>query len=278
MFPTAFTTADGLSLHCYATLPPTAPARGRVILVHGLGDHCRGLPYRNLGEYLSAAGFAVFGYDWRGHGKSDGLRMFANTWQDVRADLQTFVDLVQSTAPDGPLFLVGLSLGGLLALNYAQHYPGSLRGVATVAPAVDASGVPPLIKLVIPALSRLAPRLSINPGLDLTHISRDAAAVQEYTRDPLFQTHTTPRLAAEVLAAMETTRAQAARFSLPLLILHGEQDTIVRPAGSAQFFEQVANADKQRRTYPGAYHNLFIDTNREQVFADIVQWLARYLA
>jgi alpha-beta hydrolase superfamily lysophospholipase len=277
MFPSSFQTSDGLTLSCYGILPPTTSPRARVILIHGLGDHCRGLPYRNLSESLSAHQFAVFAFDWRGHGQSDGPRMFTSAWKNLRNDLQLFVDLVQREAPGGPLFLVGLSLGGLLALNYAQHHPTGIGGVVAVAPAIDSSGVPPLIQWVIPILSRLLPRISVNPGLDLTHISRDRVAVQEYTGDPAFQTHTTPRLAAEVLMAMAETRAQAAQFRLPLLILHGAEDTIVRPAGSVHFLERVSSSDKEHRTYTGAFHNLFIEPNRAEVFGDIVQWLERHL-
>lgn len=275
MFPTSFHASDGLSLACYGEFPSDDP-RGRVILLHGLGDHSRSLPYRNLAAFLRDRSWAVFGYDWRGHGRSDGPRMFAPSWQQLRDDLHGFAALVQEQMPDKPLFLVGLSLGGLLALNYAQHHPTGLTGVVAAAPAVDASGVPLPVKLVVPLLSRLLPRASLNPGLDLTHIARDAEAVRAYTSDPLLQTTTTPRLAAEVLAAMAETRAQAHHWRLPLLILHGEADTIVLPQGSARFYEQIPAADKERLTYTDAYHNLFIDSNRGQVFADIADWLARY--
>lgn len=276
MFPASFPASDGLSLACYGDLPATGNPQGRVILLHGLGDHSRSLPYRNLAEFLRGRGWATYGYDWRGHGRSDGPRMFTPAWRQLRDDLHRFVGLVQEQTPGGPLFLIGLSLGGLLALNYAGHFPDGLRGVVAAAPAVDASGVPLPVKLVVPLLSRLLPRASLNPGLDLAHIARDAEAVGEYTGDPLFQTTTTPRLAAEVLNAMAETRAQAPLWRLPLLILHGEADTIVLPQGSARFFEQISAAGKERRSYPDAYHNLFIDSNRGQVFVDIAEWLARH--
>lgn len=64
-----------------------------------------------------------------------------------------------------------------------------------------------------------------------------------------------------------------ARLRLPLLILHGAEDRIVPPSGSAEFFQKAGALDKQRRVYAGAYHNLFLETNRAQVFGDIVTWL-----
>jgi alpha-beta hydrolase superfamily lysophospholipase len=203
--------------------------------------------------------------------------MYIDAWQDLRDDLHTFIELVQSETRDGRLFLIGLSLGGLLAPDYALHQSDGLGGVVAAAPAVDASRVPRLIRWVMPLLSRSAPRAFINPGLDLAHISRDAASIHEYTSDPLFQIKTTPRLAAETLKTMSATRAQAARLRLPVLVLHGEADTIGPPAGSAAFFEQMPGPDKERLTYAGAYHNLFIELNRDQVFADVAQWLERRL-
>lgn len=274
MFPKTFRTFDGSTLHCYADTPDQS--RSKVILVHGLGDHSRGLPYTNLGNYLVARKIAVYSFDLRGHGESDGPRMFVNSWQDFRNDLQTFIELVKSQEPEIPLFLIGLSLGGLLVLNHAQHHPDGLAGLIAVAPAVDASGVPPLVKMIVPLLARWMPKGSINPGLDLSHISRDRAAVQAYTSDPAFQTKTTPRLAFEVIKSMEETRSLAAQLKLPLLILHGTEDTIVLPNGSLAFYSQVGSSDKERLTYEGAYHNLFLEPNREDVFADIVRWIEKH--
>jgi alpha-beta hydrolase superfamily lysophospholipase len=276
MFFENFKTSDGLTLHCYVASSGTNPSKANVILVHGLGDHSQGLPYRNLSNYLGMHKISVYSFDMRGHGQSDGRRMFVNTWQDFIDDLHIFTDLVKNEEPDSPLFLIGLSLGGLLVLNYAQHHPQALTGIIAVAPAVDASGVPPLVKLIIPLLARWMPKGSINPGLDMSHISRDKTAAQAYTSDPAFQTKTTPRLASEVIKTMGETRSMASQLKLPLLILHGTEDTIVRPDGSAAFLEQVGSSDKERLTYEGAYHNLFLEPNRENIFADIVRWIENH--
>jgi alpha-beta hydrolase superfamily lysophospholipase len=204
--------------------------------------------------------------------------MEINAFRDLRHDLKTFVELVRGIMPNRPLFLLGMSLGGLIVLNYCQHFPDNLDGVVAIAPAVTETGVPVIVRRLIPFLAWLAPHLSFNPGLDLSHISRDRAAAQAYTRDSLFQTRTTPQLAAQVLLAMAETRQLASQLRLPLLILHGTDDTIVPPRGSELFWQQVASPDKQRVTYAGAYHNLLLEQNQEQVFDDIVRWFEQHLS
>lgn len=72
---------------------------------------------------------------------------------------------------------------------------------------------------------------------------------------------------------MRATRSQAPRLRVPLLLLHGEADRVVPPAGSAAFLAEAGSPDKTRLTYPGAGHNLPLETCREQVFADLIRWL-----
>ncbi len=94
MFPSAFTTSDGLRLSCYGQQPLMGSPRARVIPVHSLGDHSRSLPYRYLAEALGAGRCAVYGFDLRGHGQSEGVRMFAGAWQDL------FIEINREEASD----------------------------------------------------------------------------------------------------------------------------------------------------------------------------------
>lgn len=277
MFPPTLQTHDGLQLRTFFAYPATETPQARVILLHGLGDHAHALPYRHVTDYLVAQKMAVYAFDLRGHGQSEGPRMFVNAWSDIQTDVCDFVTLVQHEAPAKPLFLLGLSMGGLIALHHAIHHPEGITGVVVGAPAVGPPGIPALLKKLMPILSRIMPRASLNPGLDYTRLSRDASAAQAYTADPSFQTKTTPRLAAEVLTSIDWVRTLAPQLSLPLLILHGTEDTLVPPAGSADFYKKVGSTDKTRITYPGAYHNLFLEIHREQVFSDIVRWMQKHL-
>jgi alpha-beta hydrolase superfamily lysophospholipase len=266
------TTKDGLELRVRRDDPASAP-RARIVLVHGIGDQVDGVPYVTAAAALTARGFAVRRLELRGHGQSGGRRVFVRAWSDFRADLEAFVDQVSTERPALPLFLVGISMGGLIVTNYAAYRPDGLRGVVALAPALGDTGGSRFLLALLPVLSRLTPTLPINPKLDLARLTRDRALQRAYVGDPLYQTRVTPRMAAELLRAVADTRARAAQFHVPLLVLHGTADTLTSPAGSRRFFEAAGAADKTYRSYEGAFHNLLVETNREEVYDDIAAWI-----
>jgi alpha-beta hydrolase superfamily lysophospholipase len=269
---TTMTTKDGLELRIRADDPASAP-RGRIVLVHGIGDQVDGVPYVTAAAALTARGFSVRRLELRGHGLSGGRRVYVDAWKDFRDDLGAFVDLVAAEFPSLPVFLAGISMGGLIVTNYAAHRPEGLRGVIALAPALGETGGSRFLLALLPVLSRLAPALPINPNLDLARLTRDPDLQRVYVSDPLYQTHVTPRIAAELLGAVADTRARAPEFGVPLLVLHGTADTLTSPAGSREFVERAGVDDKTYRSYEGAFHNLFVETNREEVYDDMAAWM-----
>jgi alpha-beta hydrolase superfamily lysophospholipase len=269
---TTMTTADGLELRVRTDDPEAAP-RARIVLIHGIGDQVDGVPYATAAAALSRRGFSVRRLELRGHGRSGGKRVYVDTWADVRDDVGRFVELVSAERPVLPVFLAGISMGGLIVTNYAAHRPEGLRGVIALAPALGDTGGSRFLLAMLPVLSRVVPSLPINPKLDLSRLTRDPALQRAYIADPLYQTRVTPRLAAELLRAIKDTRERAPEFRVPLLILHGTADTFTSPAASRQFCAQAGAADKTYKTYDGAYHNLFVETNREEIYDDIAAWV-----
>ncbi|MFO5474189.1 MAG: lysophospholipase, partial [Dolichospermum sp.] len=256
-----FSGVGGLDLY-YQSWLPGGEVRGILAIVHGLGGHS-GL-YKTIVEYLLPREYAVYALDLRGHGRSSGQRGYINTWTEFRDDLQAFLKLIQQQQPGYPIFLLGHSLGGVIALDYTLHYvkdQSTLAGVIGFSPSIGQVGVP-LSRVVLGKLfSRVWPRFSLHIGLDFSAGSRNQKILDSYTQDKLRHTLATARLSTEFFATVDWIHTHAEKWQVPLLILHGGADRIALPAGSQMFYEKVNYPDKLRIEYPGAYHNLHDDIN-----------------
>ncbi len=271
-----FTGHGGLGLFEQSWTPPdSAAVRGAVTIVHGLGEHSGAYP--NVVETLVPAGFAVHGFDLRGHGRSPGRRAFINSWDDYRQDVRAFLHLVAEREPGQPRFLVGHSMGGIIVLDYVLRYPDDLSGVVAIGPAIGELGFSPILMAIARLLSRVWPSFSTGTGLDATAISRDPEVVDRYRADPLVHDRGTARLATESARTVAWIQAHAADLRVPLLIQHGEADRIARPDGSRRFVANVIEPDTTYIEYPGAYHQVHNDVCHQQVMADLLNWLIQHL-
>lgn len=260
----------------YQSWQPDGAAKATLVIVHGFGEHCG--RYSHIVNHLTPQGFAVFGFDHRGHGRScDKPTAHVNSWSEYHEDLGRFLQMVGEQMPNLPLFLMGQSMGGLIVLGYALDHPTGLKGVIASGPAVGDVDAPPLMMFVGRIFSKIMPKLSIDSSLNDDAISRDPAVVQTYQDDPLNTGMATARFSTEFTNAIESTRARAAEFQPPLLILHGGQDSLVPEEGSRLFFEKVKQPDKERIVYEGGYHEPHNDLQRDEVVADIQRWLEAHL-
>jgi alpha-beta hydrolase superfamily lysophospholipase len=254
---------------------PVEAARAGLIALHGLGDHS-GL-YPMIGETLAGRSIAVLTPDLRGNGRSPGQRGYIDAWGDLREDLGRLVERTRAEAPGRPLYLLGMSLGGLVVLDYALQHPDELRGVIALSPPLGALGVPAPLLALGRVLSRVWPRFSLETGMDLTGLSRDATVVERVLADSLYHRRGTARLSTEVTGTIARLQAEAGRFAVPLLVQHGAADRMVPPDGSRQFVARVGHPDRRLIEYPGAYHALLADLDSERVLADLAGWMLERL-
>lgn len=270
-----FQTRQGAKIYYQHWQPESAP-KAVLLLVHGLAEHSG--RYHNVVEYFVPRGYAVYGLDHPGHGKSDGVRVYVEGFGDYLQPIETYLGMIRAWHPDRPVFLVGHSMGGLIAAVYLLEHQEQFRGAVLSAPAVRVSdSVSPLTIAVGKLLARLLPQAGIL-ALDSSAISKDKAVVSAYVNDPLVYTgKVTARLGAEMLAAMQRVTAQAETLRLPLLLLQGSDDRLVDPAGAQMLYEKARSADKTLKVYPGLYHEVFNEPEREQVFADMEAWLQAHL-
>ena len=265
---------DGTPIHAWSVLPTSAAPRAKVILVHGFGTHSESIHFQFLRDHLTRAGVAVYGLDLRGFGRSGGRRAFVHDWQDFLEDLRLFVQAVERSGPPLNLFLSGVSLGGLIAVNYALHSPQGIAGVIALSPALEASGVPAWRRMLARGLASAFPTMALKTGLDGTRLTRDQDAQRAFLSDPFLQSAITLRLASQTLVAMAETAALLPRLELPLLVLHGLEDVIVPPTSAMRVHQLAGSADKELLLFEGALHVLSMETNREQVFDCISSWIS----
>ncbi|MGE3275779.1 MAG: alpha/beta fold hydrolase [Vicinamibacterales bacterium] len=248
------------------------PAPRAVLAVcHGFGEHARLPPFDALCSRMADAGIACVLFDAYGHGRSPGPRGHVPSRNAYDAAVRALRTRASAGAGGAPLVLLGMSAGTLPALRSAIEEPAGLAGVILVASPLGEVGASRMVLAVARVLGRVSPRLPFNPRLDLTNLSRDEGFAQSIASDLLFHQRATAGAVRYFVAEAAALRRDAARLSVPLLMLHGDQDRIAHP--HTEVFERVPRADKTLRLYPGARHNLFAETNRDEVFADIADWI-----
>jgi alpha-beta hydrolase superfamily lysophospholipase len=237
-----------------------------------LGDHSGLYPY--LVEHALRSRWTVHAPDLRGNGRSPGQRGYITRWSEFQDDLHCFLQVVRAEeGRDQPLFLLGNSMGGLVVLDYAFDHPTACNGVIAAAPPLGQLRIPGYLLALARVASRIVPRFSLETGLDLSGLARDPAIAAEILNDPLFHRRGTARLGTEVERTIAKLQRDAAKFTAPLLIMHGSDDRMVPPDGSRAFVPKAGSHDKQYREYPGAYHVLFADYGRDEVLQDLEQWM-----
>lgn len=243
-----------------------------VVLAHGYGEHSG--RYLHVAEALYGAGCSVRALDHRGHGRSEGVRAHVERFQDFVDDLAAFIERVRAETPGLPLFLLGHSMGGLMAAHYATRHPDRLAGLILSGPAVKIDHLaPPIVIAAARILSLVAPQLGIVPP-DLRVISRDPNVVAAAESDPLFyHGKTRARLGYEMLRASRAIQALAPAIKTPLLVIQGDADLLVQPKGVQAFFDATASADKTIVRFPEAFHEVLNDPEGEEALALITQWI-----
>lgn len=267
----------GLNLY-YQSWHPEGQVRAVLAIVHGLGGHS-GL-FGNVVQYFVPKNYAVYGFDLRGNGRSQGQQGHINSWSEFREDLRTILQLIKTQEPGCPCFLLGHSLGAVIVFDYVLRSPteaSALQGVIALSPALGPVGVPPYKLTLGRLLSRVWPHFTLSTGIDLSAASSDPAVIATYAQDQLLHSRGSARLSTEYLNTVAWIQEHAADWRSPLLILHGGADQVALPEGGYLFFQRVTILDKERREYPGVYHEIQNDRNYQEMLTDLDNWLERHL-
>jgi alpha-beta hydrolase superfamily lysophospholipase len=252
-------------------LPETEP-KAVIMLVHGLGEHSG--RYLNIVNHFVPMGFAVYGMDHPGHGRSDGIRKYVDRFEDFIETVKAFFERIQGWQAGKPIFLLGHSMGGLIGAVYLLDHQAGLKGAILSGPSVKKpDSISGITVFIAKMLGVLMPRFGLVETAP-DEVSRDPAVVQAYISDPLvYKGKTTARLAAEVLKALKRISREAGKITLPILILQGGADLIVNPAGAQMLYDSISSADKEISTYGGLYHEIHNEPEHFKVLLDIEAWI-----
>ncbi|BBX98734.1 alpha/beta hydrolase [Mycobacterium lacus] len=260
----------------YDVWTPDAPARAVVVLAHGLGEHAR--RYDHVARRFGEAGLVTYALDHRGHGRSDGKRLLVRDIAEFTTDFDTLVAIATREHPGLKCVLLGHSMGGAIVFAYGVERPDNYDLMVLSGPAVAAQDlVHPLVALAAKGLGVVIPGLPVQ-DIDVNAISRDPAVVAAYNDDPLVYHGKVPAgLGRALLQVGETMPQRAAALTAPLLVVHGSDDRLIPVDGSRRLVECVGSSDVELKVYPGLYHEVFNEPERDQVLDDVVSWILQRL-
>ena len=269
--------AEGVEIFWQAWLPEGEP-KATVVIAHGVSEHSS--RYRYVVETLVPLGFAVYGLDHRGHGRSGGKRAQVGRMAHLLADLDQLVDMARKSHPAVKLFLLGHSMGGCIAIAYALVHQEKLDGLALSAPLAALEAAPLPLRLIARGLSLVAPDAGIL-AIAADGVSRDPAEVADYEQDPLNHHGKLPaRTVQELTSVVGTFEAAVGELTLPLLVMVGTADTLVPPQAAQMVHDRASSTDKTLHTYDGFYHEIFNEPagDRDRPLSDLATWLSEHTA
>jgi alpha-beta hydrolase superfamily lysophospholipase len=264
------TARDGVRLSILSSEPAAQPARGSILLTHGMGEHTG--RYLHVIERFNAAGLNVLAWDLRGHGRSEGPRGDIPDYSAVLDDLAE----VWSLAASGPtpIFLYGHSLGAQITLNFAVRDRPTTAGLIITSAWLRLAFVPSRLKLGLAwVAARVWPSFTQDTDMVPSRLSRDIDFLMAMP-DPELAHH---RMSARMYEALSDGARRAFRDSVqlpyPILLLHGSDDPITCVDATKQLFHDLQSRDKSLVIIPQGLHEPHNDVDREMVLARITEWI-----
>ncbi|MCY1260207.1 Monoacylglycerol lipase [compost metagenome] len=277
-------------------------ARGAVMLSHGMAEHAG--RYERLGSALNAAGYHLYAIDQRGHGRtaeSGDLGHYADSdgWGKVIGDLATLNQHIRQNHPGLPIVLLGHSMGSYISTAYLIEHSASVQGAvlsgSNYQPVALYRSVLPIARFerwrqgplgrsgLIEFLSFGSFNRAFRPNrTPFDWLSRDPQEVDRYIADPLCGFRCSNQLWLDLLGGLaELTpveRLARIRPALPLLVIGGERDPVSQGKRLhllAQALTSAGLRKVEKQIYPDARHELFNETNRDEVIRNLIDWLER---
>jgi alpha-beta hydrolase superfamily lysophospholipase len=272
-----FESSDGLKIFYREFVAENE--RARLVVAHGIGEHSG--RYRNVVEKLVPRNISVWAMDLRGHGKSEGRRGHILAFDDYVNDVSTMVEAAKrEMQEERKYFLLGHSMGGLIALDFALRYPARMNGVILSSPSLGIGVKVPFIKKAVGKfMSSVAPGLSLSNGIDITKISHDKKVVRAYEDDALVHDRVSARWFTEFMKAIEKVGNSAPELKVPILMQLAGDDALTDVNASQKFFDGLTVDDKAVYVYEKLYHEIYNESEelKSGPLQDLDDWIKAHL-
>ncbi len=244
-----------------------------IALMHGYGEHSG--RYHHVAAALVRAGFGVMAIDARGHGKSGGVRGHINRFEDFIRDLDQLISQTKKHF-DVPIFVLGHSNGGLIALRHALTQRDDIVGYAVTSPFCGIKAHVPAVKaLAGNVMSSIWPTLSIPTGLDAAAVSHRKDVVDLYRTDPLNLTNATARWFTETKAAQADLLVRAGSIEKPFLFLVAGADELVEPKAAEEVYHAMNSMDREFEVFPELFHEILNEDSWTEHVQHIAAWMEK---
>ncbi|KAJ7377883.1 hypothetical protein OS493_025777 [Desmophyllum pertusum] len=276
----SFKNADGRKIFTKYWKPNEKEPRALVFICHGFGEHCS--RYERLGNALANQGYLAFSQDHVGHGHSDGERAQVSNFDCYVRDVFQHIDQVTAINSGIPVFMFGHSMGGTIAIRSVIDRPDFFTGAIFSAPSVRAD--PAVATTCLVFLGKIAawivPSYQVLPPIDPSTISRNTLQVKKYANDPLiWHGGMKARWANAILDAMDDIQSKTSMINTPFLVVHGDDDQLVKIDSSQFLHENSPSRDKTFKVYKDCRHELLneLEETAEMVQKDILDWIKQRL-
>jgi alpha-beta hydrolase superfamily lysophospholipase len=250
---------------------PDSKVNAVITLVHGFGEHC--LRYAPYAAHFVAANIAFVGFDLYGHGQSDGKKGTLISYESMLDEVELALNETALLFPGKPIFLYGHSMGGNIALNYLLRRDPKVAGGIVTSPWLSLFKEPnSMVKGLVGLLKRVLPNTTIDSGLEIKYISKDAAEVEKYRTDPLNHGRISFLLFHEITQNGKWAVSNASKLSIPLLLMHGTDDRITSIAASKRMASECSKFIEFIEWDRG-YHELHNDFMRLALAEKVIQWI-----
>lgn len=267
-------TTDGLQIYGKYWAPENS-IKGVVCLVHGMGEHIN--RYAHVGELLTDHGYALIGFDQRGHGNSEGKRGHTPSYDHLLNSVDDLLSKAGEYFPEIPQVLYGHSMGGGLVLNYVAEWQPNIAGLIVSSPWLKLAFEPPALQVKLGKLmNKIYPAFAQSSKLDTKAISRNPDEVKKYENDTLVHDMISAKFFLEAYEYGLQVMQRGADIHVPVLIYHGTADKLTSDAATKEFARTI-NGDVTFRLFDGSYHEIHNDLNKDELFDLMIQWLDEHV-